>query len=81
MAKMDEALSNIFRSICKKKPAGIRKKEMMDSLAIMHFKIRALDMVNYIFAYFYSKDMNNRHFRYRGIEIRQFRIQILNGKH
>jgi hypothetical protein len=45
MARMDEALSNIFRSICKKKPAGVRKKEMRDALAIMHFKIRALDMV------------------------------------
>ena len=47
MAKMDEALSNVFRSICKKKSAGIKKKEKMDSLAIMHFKIRTLDMVKY----------------------------------
>ena len=64
MAKMDEALSNIFRSICKKKPAGIRKKEMMDSLAIMHFKIRALDMVNYIFADCCSRYLNCRHYWY-----------------
>ena len=46
MAKMDEALSNIFRAICKKKSAGTKKKEMKDKLAIMHFKIRALDMVS-----------------------------------
>ena len=46
MAKMDEALSNIFRAICKRKSAGTKKKEMKDKLAIMHFKIRALDMVS-----------------------------------
>ncbi len=45
MTKMDEALSNIFRSICKKKGSAVKKKEMKDNLAIMHFKIRALDMV------------------------------------
>lgn len=49
MAKMDEALSNIFKSICKKKSAGTKKKEMKDKLAIMHFKIRALDMVSQAF--------------------------------
>ena len=38
MAKMDEALSNIFRSICKKKPAGVRKKEMMDILELENTK-------------------------------------------
>jgi hypothetical protein len=46
MAKMDEALANIFRTMCRKKSAGAKKKETMDSLAVMHFKIRALDMVS-----------------------------------
>lgn len=46
LAKMDEALSNIFKSICKKKSAGVRKKEQRDALAEMHFKVRALDMID-----------------------------------
>jgi len=48
MAKIDEALSNIFRTICKKKSAREKKKEMKDKLALMHFKIRALDMVKHL---------------------------------
>ena len=46
MDKMNEALSNIFKTLCKKKSQGEKKKEMMDKLATMHFKIRTIDMVN-----------------------------------
>ena len=45
MDKMNAALSNIFKSICKKKSPGEKKKEMLNKLATMHFKIRAVDMV------------------------------------
>ena len=46
MDKMNEALSNIFKTLCKKKSQGEKKKEMMEKLATMHFKIRTIDMVN-----------------------------------
>lgn len=46
MKKMDEMLANVFRQLSKKKGGAQEKKEKKDALAIMHFKIRALDMID-----------------------------------
>ncbi|TRY70913.1 hypothetical protein TCAL_07526 [Tigriopus californicus] len=46
MKKMDEMLANVFRLLSKKKGGAQKKKEKKDALAIMHFKIRALDMID-----------------------------------
>ncbi|XP_040578804.1 myb-binding protein 1A [Lepeophtheirus salmonis] len=46
MAKIDEALANVFKILCKKKSQNQKKKEKKDAIAQIHFKIRALDMID-----------------------------------
>ena len=46
MKKMDEALANVFRQLSGKKSQGLKKKERKDKLAVVHFKIRVLDLIN-----------------------------------
>lgn len=46
MKKMDEALANVFRQLSRKKGQGLKKKERKDKLAVVHFKIRVLDLIN-----------------------------------
>ena len=46
MNKMDEALANVFKQLSGKKGGAEKRKEQKDVLALMHFKTRALDMVD-----------------------------------
>ena len=47
--KLDTALGQVFRQLSGKKSTAEKKKEKKDALAQVHFKIRALDMVdNYL---------------------------------
>ena len=46
MAKMDKALAEVFRTLSKKKGSKQTKKENRDNLAMTHFRIRALDMID-----------------------------------
>jgi DNA polymerase phi len=46
MKKMDDALANIFRMLSKKGGAQKKKKEAKESLALTHFKVRALDLID-----------------------------------
>jgi DNA polymerase phi len=51
MEKMDAALANVFRVLSKKKSGAMQKKEKKDATAVMHFKIRALDLVDVYLAH------------------------------
>ena len=49
IAKLDTALGAVFRQLSGKKSTAEKKKEKKDALAQVHFKIRALDMIdNYL---------------------------------
>merc|ERR1719464_1387314 len=49
IAKLDTALGAVFRQLSGKKSTAEKKKEKKDTLAQVHFKIRALDMIdNYL---------------------------------
>ncbi len=46
MNKLDEALAKVFRQMSGKKSSAEKRKEKKDLLALVHFKIRALDMID-----------------------------------
>ena len=49
IAKLDTALGQVFKTMSGKKSSAEKRKEKKDALAQMHFKIRALDMIdNYL---------------------------------
>ena len=49
IAKLDTALGQVFKTMSGKKSSAEKRKEKKDALGQMHFKIRALDMIdNYL---------------------------------
>ena len=44
--KLDSALGQVFKTMSGKKSSAEKRKEKKDALAQMHFKIRALDMID-----------------------------------
>ena len=46
MKKLDDALANVFKQLSGKSSRKEKKKQERDAMANMHFKIRALDLVD-----------------------------------
>ena len=58
MAKMDKALADVFKVLSKgKKSSEQKRKETKDALALTHFKIRALDLIDV----YVSREPNAEH--------------------